>query len=73
MSASFVHASPLATGSGVAHNGHLDGGFSFWQHPRCTKSVNLPLDMGLIFNSLNVNMPVEEAYRLWNDGLAYGL
>ena len=36
--------SPLATGNGFMHDGHMDGGFSIWEHPRCTKSVTLPLD-----------------------------
>lgn len=64
---------PIATGNALMHNGHMDGGFSLWQHPRCAKSVNLPLDPGLILNSLNVNMGRSEAYRLWHEGLAYGL
>ncbi|CAB9511317.1 expressed unknown protein [Seminavis robusta] len=64
---------PIATGDGLTHKGHMDGGFSFWKHPRCTKSVNLPLEAGLIFNSLNINMPVEKAYQLWNQGMEYGL
>lgn len=69
----FLHYSPLATGNALTYNGHMDGGFSLWQHPRCSKSVNLPLDAGLILNSLNVNMGRDEAFRLWYDGLAYGL
>lgn len=64
---------PLATGNGLFHDGHNDGGFSLLQHPKCTQSVTLPLDAKLMLNSLNVNMGIDEAYRLWNQGLAYGL
>lgn len=67
---------PGATGDALTYKGHLDGGFSLWQHPQnCTKYVTLPLlsDAKLVWNSLNVNMGVDEAYRLWNEGLQYGL
>jgi len=65
--------SPMATGNGFSLDGHMDGGFSLLEHPKCTKSVLLPLDLGLMMNSLNVEMGIDEAYRLWNYGLAYGL
>ena len=53
----------------------MDGGFSLAEHPirSCDKAVTLPLDAKLMVNSLNVNMGIDEAYRLWNQGLAYGL
>jgi len=63
----------MATGNGFSLDGHMDGGFSLLEHPKCTKSVLLPLDLGLMMNSLNVEMGIDEAYRLWNYGLAYGL
>ena len=68
-----LSCSPLATGNGLFSDGHMDGGFSLLEHPKCTKSVTLPLDARLMINSLNVNMGIDEAYRLWNQGLAYGL
>lgn len=57
------------------HEGHMDGGFSLLEHPigNCDKAVTLPLDAKLMVNSLNVNMGIDEAYRLWNQGLEYGL
>mmetsp|Transcript_8159 Transcript_8159/g.11863 ORF Transcript_8159/g.11863 Transcript_8159/m.11863 type:complete len:347 (-) Transcript_8159:47-1087(-) len=65
---------PLATGDQLYHKDHMDGGFSIWEHPPCKKSVTLPLyDTKLLFNSLNVNMGIGDAYRLWEKGLAYGL
>lgn len=51
----------------------MDGGFSLLQHPKCSQTVSLPLDAELWLNSLNVNMGEDKAYKLWNDGLAYGL
>lgn len=66
--------SPGVTGYWLDHKDHLDGGFTLLQHPKCSKTVHLPLNNAdLWLNSLNVNMAKEKAYRLWNDGLAYGL
>mmetsp|Transcript_14867 Transcript_14867/g.22701 ORF Transcript_14867/g.22701 Transcript_14867/m.22701 type:complete len:330 (+) Transcript_14867:185-1174(+) len=65
---------PFVTGNQFFHNGHMDGGFSLWEHPRCEKYMTLPLtDAKLALNSLNFNLGKEDAYQLWKQGLAKGL
>jgi hypothetical protein len=32
---------PMAVGSSFAHQGHLDGAFTIWQHPACRRDVGL--------------------------------
>ena len=59
---------PFATGFGLHHKGHFDGGFSLLFHPRCTHSITLPFSFDMLRNILNVNMGIDVVNRLY----AYG-
>lgn len=64
---------PLATGSGMTLDGHLDGAFSALQHPTCQKHVGLANDWDLLTNTLNVNLGPDHVEQFWQMGLEYGI
>lgn len=63
---------PYVTGPGQLlqiDNEHiLDGGFSRMLHPKCDRSVMVPMTFDNLLHSLNPLMSVEIARRLWKQG-----
>ena len=64
---------PLVTGDELLYQGHMDGAFSTAHHPKCNKTLSLPLDWDLISNILNVNLDKMSLERLWQKGMEYGV
>ncbi len=59
---------PLATGSSWTHKGHMDGGFSMAQHPKCSRSVGLTAEV----SGTNKNGTEESSSSLQNQALLLG-
>ena len=64
---------PFAVGDDLFHEEHMDGAFSFTEHPNCEHHVGLALDIDLFLNIVNVNLGREKVEKFWKAGLAYGL
>lgn len=64
---------PYAVGDGLWHHGHMDGGAAALFHPKCEVHLDLPLDLDLLSNIVNVNLGREKVFQFWKKGLAYGL
>eukprot|EP00531_Pseudo-nitzschia_arenysensis_P013541 CAMPEP_0116154100 /NCGR_PEP_ID=MMETSP0329-20121206/21598_1 /TAXON_ID=697910 /ORGANISM="Pseudo-nitzschia arenysensis, Strain B593" /LENGTH=185 /DNA_ID=CAMNT_0003651053 /DNA_START=599 /DNA_END=1156 /DNA_ORIENTATION=- len=59
---------PLATGSSWTHKGHMDGGFSMAQHPKCSRTVGLTTEV----SGTNTNETEESSSSLQNQALLLG-
>jgi len=64
---------PYAVGDGLWLHGHMDGGVAAVFHPKCEVHLDLPLDLDLLGNIVNVNLGREKVFQFWEKGLAYGL
>ena len=67
---------PMAIGSELTYQGHLDGAFSFGQHPHCRHKVGLASawhDWRIMANTLNVNLNQDQVQYFYDLGLDYGI
>jgi hypothetical protein len=64
---------PYATGRALWLKDHMDGGFTFAQHPKCEHDVGLAPNLDLLVNVVNVNLGRDKAEKFYNAGLALGL
>ena len=64
---------PMVTGGDLLYQGHMDGAFSTAQHPKCDKTLSLPLEWDLMSNVLNVNLDKISLERHWQKGMEYGV
>lgn len=69
---------PFATGWGLwnkdkSGSRHMDGGFTFFFHPRYRFNLKLPLMPDLFLNILNPNLSARKVQKFWNAGLGYGI
>jgi hypothetical protein len=64
---------PLATGITYTLEGHMDGGFSAFQHPVCQMKLGLPNDWNVLTNTLNVNLGEAHVQEFWQLGLDVGI
>ena len=65
---------PFATGRGLAHSGHVDGGFSAWRHPTCRERIEIDsFEVDIYLNMLNPNFGEDTATKFWNLGFEQGL
>ena len=62
---------PFVVGSGLWNMGHMDGGFSFFQHPKCAHTVRVRPDLDLLSNFLTVGLGRQKAEKYWKAGLEY--
>jgi hypothetical protein len=64
---------PGATGDTLFYQGHTDGAFALFQHPRCDSSLKIPwYHWDVCLNTINVNLGRDKVEKFWKAGLAHG-
>jgi hypothetical protein len=64
---------PGATGDTLFYQGHTDGAFALFQHPRCDSSLKIPwYHWDVYLNTINVNLGRDKVEKFWKAGLAHG-
>jgi hypothetical protein len=62
---------PYVVGNGTSLDGHLDGAYTVFAHPKCEYNAGLTSDLDLLLNVVNINLGGAMAETLYQKGKNY--